>query len=47
MNVNLSENSGKSVYNYDKFNIEILNGRKYITSTSDKSVINFKEERKI
>ena len=44
MNVNLNENSEKNVSNFDKFNIEIINGRKYITSVSDKSTINFKEE---
>ena len=44
MNVNLNENSEKNISNFDKFNIEIINGRKYITSVSDKSTINFKEE---
>ena len=44
MNVNLNENNEKNVSNFDKFNIEIINGRKYITSVSDKSTINFKEE---
>ena len=44
MNVNLNENNEKNVSNFDKFNIEIINVRKYITSVSDKSTINFKEE---